>query len=338
MENRYLNKNPIDWLLEETDPSIRYLTRKEILVDGDYYNSYDTLLESNDIRMLLKDNTDILGNTKHFDLFYKGTMWYFAEAVERGLDKQTNAIKKTAEFIIHRCQTNTGGFTLNWHPPVPVACRTGDMIKFLLRAGLNDENIGKGITWIADHQRHDGGWLHCPLAGICDQLKLILFNRPGDGLKREQNPNVASCFYATIACSMALIEYKQITGFNRYDHHILKAANFFLKRSLFKTGMNTAIKPGESWNTDFRLLGYPVLSQYDILYGLIFIAKAGFINDNRTGEAFNIIMSKQNNDGSWNLENAQTGMLYGNVRRNFVGKKNKWVTLNVLRLLKYAGT
>jgi hypothetical protein len=81
-----------------------------------------------------------------------------------------------------------------------------------------------------------------------------------------------------------------------------------------------------------------VLSQYDILYGLIFIAKAGLINDNRTGEAFNIIMSKQNNDGSWNLENAQTGMLYGNVKRNYVGKKNKWVTLNVLRLLKYAGT
>jgi hypothetical protein len=336
MKNRYLNRDPIEWLLEDSEPSINYLTRKEILNEENYDERYDRLFTSNEIKSLLGNDSDIMGNAKHFDLFYKGTMWHFAEAVERGLDKRTSAVKQTADFIIEVGQTETGGFTFNWHPQVAVACRTGDMIKFLLRAGLNDEKIRKGIDWIAGRQRHDGGWLHCPLSGLCDQFKLILFNRPGGGLAREHDPHVSSCIYATIACSLALIEYKQMTGFNDFDGQIRNAANYFLNRSLFKSNNDSIIKPRKSWNKDFRLLGYPVLSQYDILYGLIFIARAGYFKDNRTGEAFNIIMSKQNIDGSWNLENSQTGMLFGSGRNKYTGKKNKWVTLNVLRLLKYA--
>ena len=336
MTNIYLHNNPIEWLLEDSDPSIKYLTRKEILNDPNYDDDYKYLLESKAINSRLKNKENILGSTKQFDLFYKGSMWFFAEMVERGLDKRTGAIQKTAEFIIQISQTNSGGFTLNWRPPVALACRTGDMVKYLLRAGYNDERVHKGIAWIASNQRHDGGWLHCPLSGVCDQIKLVLFNQSGLGVQRDQDPHVTSCFYATIACSTALVEYRHINGSHSYNDHIRKAADFFLQRSLFKNSENKPIKPKGSWNRDFRLLGYPVLSQYDILYGLIFIAKAGYFNDSRTREAFNIIMSKQNNDGSWNLENAQTGMLYAQNSKAPVGKKNKWVTLNVLRLLKYA--
>ena len=64
------------------------------------------------------------------------------------------------------------------------------------------------------------------------------------------------------------------------------------------------------------------------------VARAGYFKDSRTVDAFNLIMSKQNPDGSWNLENAQTGMLYGNNRKAPIGIKNKWVTLSVMRMLE----
>lgn len=334
--SNYLNNNPTEWLLDNSEPSIKYHTRREILGEQTSNEDYCAILESPAIRRMTVNNATILGSMKNYDLFYKGSIWCFAEAVERGLDNRTPFIHNTAEFIITACQASSGGFGLNWRPRVELACRTGDMIKYLLRAGYRDERISRGIDWIVNNQRADGGWLHCPLAGICDQLKLVLLKKPGSGLHREKDPGVTSCFFATIACSMALVEFSHLTSSCSQQDNIVKAAEFFLKRSLFKNTRNEPIVTRTSWNRDFRLLGYPVLSQYDVLYGLLFIARAGLINDRRTGEAFNLIMSKQNTDGTWNMENAQTGMLKDIAAKRSAGNKSKWVTLQVLRMLKYA--
>lgn len=337
LESKYLSDNPINWLLENSDPSIQYLVHKEILEDTAGENLYERIVESSELRRLFNNSGNLLGTSKNLDLFYHGALWCFAEAVERGLDKRSAIIRDTADFITSRCQSPNGGFTLQWKPGTELSCRTGDMIRFLIRAGFIDERIQLGITWISDHQRHDGGWLHCPLAGLCDQFKLVLFNRPGNGLRREADHQVTSCIYATAACAMALVDHRIKTGSRENDDAIRNAADFFLKRSLFKNSKGAPIAPRQSWNHDFRLLGYPIMSQFDILYGMLFIAKAGFIVDRRAGEAFNIIMSKQNNDGTWNMENAQTGMMNGNEPKKHIGKKSKWVTLQVMRLLKHHG-
>lgn len=337
MNSKYLNGNPTEWLLEESDPSIRYLTRKEIFGHVHDHEGYERILESAEINRLAGRRDGLPGDAKHFDLFYKGIMWFFAELVERGLDKRTPLIRKSAEHIIAVAQTPSGGFSLNWSPRMEVACRTGDIIKYLLRSGYDDERVQKGLAWIARAQRHDGGWLHCPIAGSCDQMRLILLKRPGKGLSRESDTGVTSCFYATIACSMALIEHAAFTASDQHAEQIARACEFFLRRSLYKNSRGEPIRPRGSWNRDFRLIGYPIMSQYDILYGLLFIARAGFIGDRRTGDAFNMLMSRQNDDGTWNLENGGTGMLYGNESKHHIGKKSKWVTLQVLRLLKLLG-
>lgn len=334
-DSKYLHSDPLDWLLNDPDPSIRFLTRMEILGDNPGDDLYAAIVESAGFKRLVNKNRSILGNIKKFDIHYTGTIWCFAEAVERGLDRRTDIVKTTAEYIISNCQTPAGGFSLQWKPLTEVACRTGDMVRTLIRAGFTDQRIENGISWIARHQRHDGGWLHCPLAGACDHLKLILLNKPGNGLTRESNTQVTSCIYATIACSMALIEYTMKTGATQYAAQIRNSAEYFLRRSLFKNSHNAPMKPKNSWNHDFRLLGYPLLSQYDILYGLLFLARAGYSGDRRTGEAFNAIMSKQNSDGTWNMVNTGTGMMFGNEPRIYAGKKSPWVTLQVLRLLKH---
>ena len=335
--NKYLKYDPTAWLLEESDPSIRYLFKKEILKDPDSDAYYEHLLGDIRIKNILNGSGRILGSIKKFDIFYRGTMWFFAEAIEHGLDKRTPAVDMTAEYILQTFQTPSGGFTLNWEPQHAVSCRTGDMVRFLIGAGLMDDRIEKGIRWILRHQRHDGGWLHCPISGLCDQINLVLFRRSGKGLKREERSDTPSCIFASIACGLALAEYARKTNSSDHDEIISKAAEYFLNHSFFTESSKFSIIPKYSRYNDFTLLGYPVLSQYDILHGLLFIAQIGLFHDRRCGEAFNIIMSKQNEDGTWNLEEARTGMMYGNTKKNNVGKKSKWVTLKVLRLLNIAG-
>ena len=333
MFSKYLNNNPVPWLLEESDPSIRYLTLRDVMQKENIEDEQKKILNSREITTLQKHGGgSFLGNKKSFDIYYKGTMWCFSEAVERGLDKKTGFVENAADFIVEKCQVGSGGFKLNWKSDIEVSCRTGDMIRYLIMAGFKGDNVDRGIKWIINNQRHDGGWLHCPISNVSDSIKLMLFNKPGCGLDREKNRDVKSCFYATIACSMALVHYKKI---NDYSENIKKASEFFLKSRMYLNSKNQLIKSKKFWNRDFTLLGYPVLSQYDILYGLIFISRAGYINDKRTMEAFNKIIEKQNSDGTWNLENAQTGMMFGDNHRGLINKRNKWVTLNVLRLLKY---
>lgn len=333
--SKYLKSDPIEWLLEKSEPSIRYLTIKEILNNPETEIYYQQLFEDTRIKNIIGGSGDLLGSIKNFDIFYKGTMWFFAEAVEHGLDRRSAKINQTAEYILQKYQTPTGGFTLNWKPQKMVSCRTGDMVRFLIQAGFVDERIKRGIEWISIHQRHDGGWLHCPISGMCDQINLVLFHKSGKGLKREGRYDIPSCVYASIACAHALADYSYKTGSNEYAGNLLKAAEYFLNHSLFIEPGKFPVMPKESRNNDFSLLGYPVLSQYDILHGLLFIGKIGLLNDRRCGEAFNCIMSKQNEDGTWHLDTARTGMLYGDAKKNHVGNKSKWVTLKVLRLLTF---
>ncbi len=328
---KYLTENPLAWLLEENNRSVRYLTLRDILNKNNIDDEYEKLLQSSEILQIRRNLADI-SSRKNYDIFYKGIMWYFAELVARGIDSRSDFLRQTADSIAQLSQMPSGGFSINWNPERELSCRTGDMIRYFLKAGIKDHRVKKGIKWIVKNQRRDGGWLHCPIAGMPDILKLIFLKKSGKGLLREEKRDVKSCFYASIACLNALIEYNAIE--NKYGENIKRGAEFFLKHRMFLNSKNRKIKSKKFWNKDFTLLSYPVLSQYDILYGLITIAKAGYINDRRTGTAFNLVISKQNIDGTWNLENAQTGMLFNERNKSLRGKKNKWVTLNILRLLK----
>lgn len=200
-----------------------------------------------------------------------------------------------------------------------------------LAAVLGNENdaVKRGTEWICKNQRHDGGWLHCPLAGAGDMMKLTLLRRAGDGLKRENDSSVSSCFYATAACMRALLA----AGRDNRDV-IRRGRDFFLSRKIFLGRKGHPVVPENAWNQDFRLLGYPVMCQYDILSGLDLVAGCGVKDDERISAAFNVLMKKQNSNGTWNLEQTGTGMLYGPASSSAKDKFSPMVTLRVLRFLK----
>jgi hypothetical protein len=116
-----------------------------------------------------------------------------------------------------------------------------------------------------------------------------------------------------------------------------RAAEFFLGRKLFRSGAGEPIRPHRGWNRDFRLLGYPLLCQYDILSGLDLIADAGYRNDERTVEAFNILIQKQDSLGRWRYENPATGMLFRELKKDNEDA-HRWLTLRVLRFFRKTET
>lgn len=334
---KYLSADPLPWLLEPSDQVILYLVKRDLLnqcTESDYVE----LVRSKAIAQLLqKSKGNILGYGNRFDLYYRGALWYLCEIVEYGLDIRSAEIKKTAAFLIDESQLDSGGFSLSWKPAVESALYTGEIVRVLIQAGIKDVGIVQGIQWLLDHQRHDGGWLYWPVGGLLDMFRFFFFNKPGKGLERESDTFIPSCPYASLACARALSLYNRYESSLQLTESINRAAEFFLEKRLYnfdnKPLYNSRLKSYQ----DFTRLGYPVLGQYDILSGLVFITEAGYFNDPRAADAFNIIMGKQNDDGTWNSESYNTGMVRKDASGNKKDGASKWVTLNVLRMLKEAG-
>jgi hypothetical protein len=341
LRSKFLNNDPVPWLCDGQNPSVAYRTGIHILdIPKDSSvgrRLYDAVRGSDRVgKLLIHGRDNILGDPVHFDIIPRGTMWCFAEAVTRGLDAREDVIRNTAGYILDTFQMEDGGFTLGWTPRVSAGCRTGDMIYYLLQSGVNDHRIDDGIKWMRDHQRHDGGWLHCPVAGTCDMFRFFLTRRSGKGLRYEGDKKVGSCVYATSACCQALIWYH---GPLYTKDMLQKASEFFLQHGLFsRKGASAGTRHLCGEDDQFYLPGVPVLSQYDTIVGLYIMAHTGSMSDARCMEAFNELISRQNTDGRWELGRAKTGMLlHGHAGKKQKGLPDRWVTMRVLEVLKKTG-
>lgn len=340
----FLNADPTPVLLDSAHPSIRLAALRELIGvrdDADEVAEARRAVEASGYAATVRRSmrNGVMGNAKRFDLFTRGAMWHLAVATAMGFDRRHDFVEATAELLLSRSQMPDGGFTLTWRPATSLACRTGDMLRALISGGYaSDERIARGIAWLRAHQRHDGGWLHCPEEGRCDAMRLLLFGTAGAGLRRETSSDVSSCPVATFACADAIDRFTgRIDG--PHDESLARAAEFFLGHHLFARPRRTDIP---NWYEHGRTscwtsLGYPIMQQYDILAGLAVIAAANRIEDARCGEAFNTVIERQEADGTWAMENFSTGMLFDGKRTHDHVEARKWTTLRVLVFLKRAG-
>jgi hypothetical protein len=61
------------------------------------------------------------------------------------------------------------------------------------------------------------------------------------------------------------------------------------------------------------------------------LTKLGY-KDERMQESIDLMISKQNDEGKWILENTFNGRFQANIEQK--GKPSKWITLNALKVLK----
>ena len=341
-----LKADPVDWLLDRNNPSVRYFTLRDIL---DYPESSAEVLSAKEsirdyekvTRIFDKQNPEGYWEQagQPYNPKYKGTYWQIMILSQLGLDRSDERVRKSCEYIF-QFQLADGGFSTfeeegakreyHWvekrmssqgreSPNFKIwskgtireyemSCLTGNIAASLIKLGYaEDERVRRALEWLVNVQNQDGGWL-CPYW-------------------KAHIKDVHGCFMGTITPLDAFSQVATELGNPEMNTAIERGVEFLLMHRLFRADHHEF----RTINANWLKFGFPWFF-YDILRGLSVVTKLGYTRDERLNEALEILVQKQNAEEKWNLEYTPSGRMHNDLERK--GEPSKWITLLALKVLK----
>ena len=324
----WLKADPVPWLLEEENPSVRYFTLVDILGvparGRRAAASRKAIMESGIVpRILAKQKAggfwekreDFYMRTK-----YKGTVWQLIILAELGADGCDPRVGRACDFVLDASQDRrSGGFAYvggrrGGHHSGVIPCLTGNMVWSLLRLGRGDDpRVKRGLEWLTTYARFDDKESPPPKSWPCGG--------------RETCWGRHTCHSGAVKILKALAEIPGDERSPEMRRTIGAAADYFLHHHIYKRSHNLAKDVKPKWTK----LGFPRMWDGDALEVFGILAKLGY-KDRRMQEAADLIVAKQDDTGRWTLEDTYNGRFQVDIERQ--GEPSKWVTLLALRALK----
>ncbi len=323
MDSKSLFKDSVTWLLQEDNPSIRYWTLKDLLQkpssDPDVIKAQKDIMTSHTVTTILKNqNPDgfWLSLENPYLPKYKATYHQLLILSELGASLCTQ-IEKAIETVF-QYQYNSGHFSFKIIKTergkksklTDGACLTGNILRFLIHFGyLSDERTQKAINFLIN--THENGWF-CRAYPI-DKEKVFPQNCYMGGVK----PLIA----------FSMIPEKERT--KKIQDIINEEVEIYLENEIF---MYLKDEKGErKAKFGWKRFGFPLFYQSDVLEVLDVLTRLG-ITDDRMKKALDLVLSKQDKNGRWKLENTFNGKMWVDIEKK--GNPSKWITLKAVRVLK----
>jgi hypothetical protein len=340
---RILLESPINWLLDKSNPSVRYFTMRDILDknenDAELLEAKQAIPSSRVVEKILQKQSpegywEEPDNPYHPK--YKSSYWQVMMLGQLGMQKTDERTERACENMF-RLQSADGSFssyTLNGaleeyerlkqkgKELLPIkefktslvheheySCLTGNMVAALNRIGYEDDpRTAKALEWLVKIQNKDGGWL-------CPYWRAHVSDKHG-------------CFFGTICPleAFSTVDRRRLTMEMRET--VERGAEFLLMHRLFKADHHGYKTVRSYWLT----LSFPMFTGYSTLRGLDVLTRLGYVKDIRLNDAVEILLQKRQEDGTWMLENSPVGRMQTKIEAK--GKPSKWITLIALRTLK----
>ncbi|MFQ5951228.1 MAG: prenyltransferase/squalene oxidase repeat-containing protein [Candidatus Geothermarchaeales archaeon] len=319
-----LREGVIDWLLEPSNPPIRYLTLTQLLrhreSDGAVREAKKEIPESPWVRELMVKQIDdaYWDNPKSCYLpKYGATVWYLQLLAELGVTADRRIQNACQRFLKQHTMAD-GGFTCGspaYRDRFSEECIAGRMVAVLVKFGyLEEPRVWDAVEWLLGRQMADGGW-------NCDY---------------RHNPSHSS-IYSTYQVLWGLSEIPSSKRTPSIKRAIGRGVEFMLVHRLFKSHRTLkTIKP--KW----LVFKFPPHVRYDILHSLRLLTDLGVTKDNRLDDALEAVESKKQPGGVWLLDAVPRSP---NKKRSEEltielekeGLPSKWTTLTALTVLTRTG-
>ena len=324
-----LRADPTDWLLEKDNPSVRYIALTDILgvpiVDPQAGQAKAAIMETGVVPGILsKQETEGYWDKPErlYVAKYKGTVWQLIILAEHIADGEDERIRKACDFLLdHSQDLESGGFSMHHsvktgggrHSEV-IPCLTGNMVWSLIRFGyLKDPRVQRGIDWISSYQRFDDATADSPEGWPYGNYEMCWGKH--------------TCHMGAVKALKALSEIPHDERSADVQRTLKEGCEFILKHHIHKRShnLNRISRPG------WLRFGFPLMYQTDVLEILSILTRLG-CRDERMQEAVDLVVSKQDTSGRWNLGGTFNGRFQVDVEE--MGRPSKWITLNALRVLK----
>ena len=262
----------LDWLLEDDQPSVRYLTLTKLLMksknDSEVRSARETIgAKGWASEILARQNPEgwWISKDRLYTPKYLSTNWMLLMLSDLGFTKTDPRFAKACQLWMKRFAKKDGGFG----PDASKAshlCTAGNTARALVKFGYEDHPRMKSVfEWFVKNQAKLGGW---------------------------------SCFLS----GRNLDSWEPLSAFAVYPKQkwtksmklaVERGAEFFLERELHIQSDHY-----EPW---YRF-HYPVRYYYDLLVGLDFMTSLGYSRDKRPDHAISVVRKKKLGNGKWNLD------------------------------------
>jgi hypothetical protein len=305
----------LDWLLEPSNPSIRYRTLVEIQghtqSNSEVQQAYTEILNWKPVQSIKRamqpdgfwqvkvDNGKTVGEGTEYRTF-NTTHWVLGYLAEYGLTRDEDFIELAANRYLD-LQKSDGDFWGHF------SCLYGLNLHTLAKLGFgSDPRIQKTLELVFSSVRHDNGYL-------CDVHA---------GKKRKGKP-VKSCYRGSQKAIFGLGEYPSTWN----QPSVRKLVDYFLNRQvLFKT-----TKPDELVVKNAGALVFPFTYREGLIDALYPLLKMGYMNHHNMQRAWELLESKRTPENKFPLEWTPVNK-YLNPGK--IGEPNKWTTFYAYLLYK----
>jgi hypothetical protein len=340
---KFLKADPTNWLLEESDPGVRYLALRDI-VDADEKEVKAARRKAHregPIAVIL-DNMNPDGNWMQSKNVYankcRGPVWSVISLAELGARvEEDKRVGVACDHIIKNSLLKSGQFSPGLKPSDMGLCLQGNMLISLPALGCRDKRLDAAFEYSA--RRVTGEGLSSKVnpeglaagKGISGPFRYINYKMSTEFHCRTNKG--LPCGWAASKVTLALANLPRERKTDIIERALKIGVDFFLSGDPSKAEF-----PGHRLGTpDTRwwAFRFPSFWGADILQIAEALTKLGYSGDPRLANTLKLILSKQDENGRWPLDWVdQSHKMW--VKYGTAGKPNKWVTLRALRVLKQA--
>lgn len=335
---KQLRGDSVNWLLGQDEPGVRYLALRDLIGlgngDAELKSARRKAHKEGPIAEVL-DHMQTDGYWVKagpgYNPKYKSTVWAIILLAQLGANiSEDKRIERSCRYLLDHALAGGGQFTAasSGAPSGTADCLQGNLCWALMEVGYEDPRLKSAYEWMARTVTGEG------IAPMKDKTAPVRYYaaKCGPTFACGAN-NKRPCAWGGCKVMLALGKLPASQRTPLIRRAIQQGVDFFLEVDPVSADYPNgwAEKPSGNW----WMFGFPVFYVTDILQIAEAMTGLGLAKDKRLASTIELIRSKQDENGRWQMEYEYTGKTW----LDFGVKKqpNKWVTLRALRVLKAAG-
>jgi hypothetical protein len=331
-----LKGEPLDWLLEEdaVNPGVRLFALRDLLDapedSAEVQRAQQLAATTGPVAVILDaqetDGCWVKPGAGYLPK-YRSTVWQVIFLAQLGADGADPRVRAGCEYLLKHARSPRGGFSMNGNASGLIHCLQGNLCAALVQLGwAGDVRLDEALGWLA---RSVTGAGIRPAEDRSAPVRYLRSGNSGPGFLCSAN-NHLPCAWGAVKAMLGLASVPGGLRSPDVQQAIDCGVAFLLSHDPAAADypMGYAKKPNRSW---FRF-GYPIGYVTDVLQNLEALTALGQGGHPRLAAAVDLVLSKQDADGRWQMEYTYNGKTWVDVEVK--GQPSKWVTLRALRVLK----